>query len=137
MSGRRAGAAGGVAVAVLALAGCSLAPSDYWHEPQQSEDALPSFVRNDQFDPDASRLLAETDDGYAFYVSRKPDLDSTCLVIARTTTSDWTSGCAETLPVKVTLHGLTAVLDEPLLPESPGDEYRKLADGLFVAGLGQ
>lgn len=134
MSVRKAVWAGSIAVTLLALAGCSFAPSGYWDEPQQSEDALPAFVKNDQFDSDASRLLAESGGGFAFYVSRKPDLDSTCLIVVRTTTRDWTSGCAGDLPVKVTFHGLTAVLDEPLVAESPGDEYRRLADGLFVTG---
>lgn len=127
-------AAAGLGVALLALSGCSFAPDDYWSEEQQSEDALPAFVQYDELDPSASRLLAEGSGGFEFYVSRKSDPDSICLIIVHTTTSDWTSACAGTLPVRGTLHGLTAVLQEPLLAEAPGTEYRELADGLFVSG---
>lgn len=124
-------ASAGLGVALLALSGCSFSPDDYWSEEQQSEDVLPAFVQYDELDPSASRLLAEGSEGFEFYVSRKPDPDSICLLVVDTRSEDWTAGCAGSPPLRVTAHGVTAVLD-PLSVETLGEDFRELSDGLFV-----
>lgn len=117
------GAAAAVSV-VAAFAGCSSSPLDLaiFDREQQAADQPPSFVEfPDTIYQDTIRYLGEDSIGTQYFASEANDPQgrAVCLTVVASD-DDWSTGCATSLPVEVTIaSGLRAMLEPDA---SGGDE---------------
>lgn len=117
------GAAAAVSV-VTVLAGCSSSPLDLaiFDREQEAADQPPSFVDlPDTIYQDTIRYLGEDSIGTQYFASEASDPQgrAVCLTVVASD-DDWSTGCATSLPVEVTIaSGLRATLE---LDASGGDD---------------
>lgn len=108
---------------VAVLAGCSSAPPDLaiFDREQKESDQPPSFVDlPDAIHQDTVRFLGEDSIGTKYFASEANDPQgrAVCLTVVASD-DDWSTGCATSLPVEVTIaSGLRATFE----PDAAGGD---------------